>query len=87
LLRDCFQLRILLQFVLSEYNFICVLFSGVNYHVCLVQGEESIDKPGSKLYKPSSKLLEKKAATAFKPKEEEKPERPVCTADTVAYLI
>jgi len=47
--------------------------------VCLVQGEESADKPGSKIYKPTSKLLEKKAATLMKPKEEEKPERPVCT--------
>jgi len=57
--------------------------------VCLVPGEELADKHGTKLYKPTSKLLEKKtaAATLLKPKEEEKPERPVCTADFVAHLM
>jgi len=47
----------------------------------LSQGEESSEKGSSKLYKPTSKLLEKKATTkaasSSKPKEEEKPERPV----------
>jgi len=51
-------------------------------------GEESIDKPGSKLYKPTSKLLDKKAASGIpsllKPKDEEKPERPVCMCHYVS---
>ena len=51
----------------------------------VVQGEESSEKASSKLYKPTSKLLEKKAtskaASLLKPKEEEKPERPVYTLD------
>lgn len=46
----------------------------------VLQGEESVDKPG-KLYKPTSKLIEKKAASLTKPKEEEKPERPVSKLD------
>lgn len=50
---------------------------------CVVyEGEESSDKPGSKLYKPTSKLLEKthsssKVPSLLKSKDEEKPERPV----------
>jgi len=52
-------------------------------HCAVLPGEESADKPGSKLYKPTSKLLDKKAASSvpslLKPKEEEKPERPVCS--------
>jgi len=51
----------------------------------LTEGEESADKVGSKLYKPTSKLLEKKTASSvpslLKPKDEEKPERPVCVFD------
>jgi hypothetical protein len=41
-------------------------------------GEEAV---AAKLYKPTSKLLEKKLAETpklLKPKDEEKPERPVC---------
>ena len=61
----------------------------IHGYVCLVQGEESVDNPGSKLYKPTSKLLEKKAvaATSLKPKEEEKPERPVCVAGFLTHLF
>jgi len=60
----------------------------IHGYVCLLQGEESVDDPGSKLYKPTSKLLEKKAvaATSLKPKEEEKPERPVCIAFRHIYF-
>jgi len=49
---------------------------------CIIyEGEESSDRPG-KLYKPTSKLLEKtssssKVPSLLKSKDEEKPERPV----------
>jgi hypothetical protein len=48
------------------------------------------DRPSSKIYKPTSKLLEKKSSSStpsMKPKDEEKPDRPVCNAYTYCALV